>query len=87
MIWYSDYQAEGGAAATPYLVKLDNSSFMLMWSCQGYVYYTKVSGNGQKVGNTYKMKGIFPIVSRRLSTGKLSGTHGKTKEMSFMKSM
>ena len=71
VIWYSDYQAEGGAAATPYLVKLDNSSFMLMWSCQGYVYYTKVSGNGQKVGNTYKMKGNLSDCEPQVINGKI----------------
>lgn len=71
VIWYSDYQAEGGAAATPYLVKLGNNSFMLMWSCQGYVYYTKVNGNGQKVGNTYKMKGNLSDCEPQVMNGKI----------------
>lgn len=72
VIYYSDYQAEGGAASTPYLVKLNNNSFMLMWSCQGYVYYTKVNGNGQKVGTTYKMKGNLSDCEPQVINGKIT---------------
>lgn len=71
VIWYSDYQTEGGAASTPYLVKLGNNSFMLMWSCQGYVYYTKVNGNGQKVGSIYKMKGNLSDCEPQVINGKV----------------
>ncbi len=44
------------SAGVPYLVKLSDSSFLLMWEKGTYVYYTKLDASGNTVGKTYKMK-------------------------------
>ena len=44
------------SAGVPYLIKLSDSSFLLMWEKDGYVYYTKLDASGAVVGKTYKMQ-------------------------------
>ena len=65
--WLTDYSAAGDEVGNPFLVKLSADSYMVLWGKDETVYYTKVSGNGQKVGQTYSMEGYLsdcvPIVS------------------------
>ena len=55
--YFSDYAGTSDSAATPHLVKTGSNSFVLLWSSQGYVYYTAIDGTGQQAGSTYKMAG------------------------------
>lgn len=44
---------------------------MLLWSSQGYVYYTAIDGTGQQVGSTYKMAGNLSDCVPSIINGKL----------------
>ncbi|MBR3974787.1 MAG: fibronectin type III domain-containing protein [Clostridia bacterium] len=58
------------SAGVPYLVKLSDSSFLLMWEKDGYVYYTKLDAAGAVVGKTYKMKASLSDCEPLLVSGK-----------------
>lgn len=55
--YFSDYAGTDDSATTPHLIKTGSNSFILMWSSNGYVYYTALDGHGQQVGETHKMAG------------------------------
>lgn len=68
--FYSNYAGTDDSALTPHLVKTGNNSFILLWSNQGYVYYTAVDGTGQQVGTTHKMAGNLSDCAPIVSNGK-----------------
>lgn len=45
-----------GSASTPYLVKLTEDDFLLLWSVDNTVYYTALNGAGEQVGNIFAMR-------------------------------
>ena len=63
----TDYEAGKGSASTPHLVKLATDSYMLLWSYNSKVYYTKIDANGKKIGEIYSMDGSLsdcvPVMS------------------------
>ena len=69
--FYSNYAGTDDSALTPHLVKTGNDSFILLWSNQGYVYYTAVDGTGQQVGTTHKMAGNLSDCAPIVSNGKV----------------
>ena len=69
--FYSNYAGTNDSALTPHLVKTGNDSFILLWSNQGYVYYTAVDGTGQQVGTTHKMAGNLSDCAPIVSNGKV----------------
>ena len=69
--FYSNYAGTDDSALTPHLVKTGNNSFILLWSNQGYVYYTAVDGTGQQVGTTHKMAGNLSDCAPIVSNGKV----------------
>ena len=69
--FYSNYAGTDDSALTPHLVKTGNNSFILLWSTQGYVYYTAVDGTGQQVGTTHKMAGNLSDCAPIVSNGKV----------------
>ncbi len=46
-----------GTTSTPHLVKVAENSYLLLWSRDGKVYYTRIDGSGKKSGSTYSMDG------------------------------
>lgn len=68
--FYSNYAGTDDSALTPHLVKTGNNSFILLWSNQGYVYYTAVDRTGQQVGTTHKMAGNLSDCAPIVSNGK-----------------
>ena len=69
--YFSNYAGTSDSATTPHLVKTGSNSFVLLWSSQGYVYYTAVDGTGQQVGSTYKMAGNLSDCVPSIINGKL----------------
>lgn len=69
--YFSDYAGTSDSAATPHLVKTGSNSFVLLWSSQGYVYYTAIDGTGQQAGSTYKMAGNLSDCAPSVINGKL----------------
>ena len=60
-----------GTASTPHLVKLGANSFMLLWSHDGKVYYTKLDGYGKQSGSIYSMSGKLSDCVPLVYNGKL----------------
>lgn len=69
--YFSNYAGTSDSASTPHLVKTGNNSFVLLWSSNGYVYYTAIDGTGQQVGSTYKMAGNLSDCVPSIINGKL----------------
>lgn len=65
--WITSYAEGETTTNTPHLVKIADNSYMLLWSRGSNVYYTKIDGNGNQVGQIYSMAGSLsdcvPIVS------------------------
>ena len=59
------------SAGVPYLIKLSDSSFLLMWEKDGYVYYTKLDASGAVVGKTYKMQASLSDCEPMIVNGKI----------------
>lgn len=53
----TDFEEGEETATNPYLVKIADNSYMLIWSRAYSVYYTKIDGNGNQVGEIYSMEG------------------------------
>lgn len=51
----TDYEDE--SPAVPFLVKLSDSEFLLMWEKDGSVFYTKLDSSGTLKGETYELTG------------------------------
>ena len=71
MHYFSDYAGTEDSAMTPQLIKTGSNSFVLMWSSNGYVYYTAVDGTGNQVGSTHKMPGNLSDCVPAVVDGKL----------------
>ena len=69
--YLSNYAGTDDSATTPHLIKTGNNSFIIMWSSQGYVYYTALDGTGQQTGTTYKMTGNLSDCVPAVINGKL----------------
>lgn len=69
--YFSNYAGTSDSATTPHLVKTGSNSFVLLWSSQGYVYYTAIDGTGRQVGSTYKMAGNLSDCVPSIINGKL----------------
>lgn len=67
MNWLTNYEEGDGTTSTPQMVEIANNTYMLLWSRDGNVYYTKVNGIGQHVGETYSLEGALsdcvPVVN------------------------
>ena len=64
--WITNYEEGDGTTSTPHLVKLAANSYMLLWTRDGTVYYTKIDSEGKQSGDVYTMAGSLsdcvPIV-------------------------
>lgn len=69
--YFSDYAGTEDSAMTPHLIKTGNNSFILLWSSNGYVYYTAIDGTGNQVGSTHKMAGNLSDCVPSAINGKL----------------
>lgn len=67
MNWLTNYEEGDGTTSTPQMVEIADNTYMLLWSRDGNVYYTKVNGTGQQVGETYSLEGALsdcvPVVN------------------------
>jgi hypothetical protein len=65
--YITDYTAGEGTTDTPQFVKIGTNSYMLLWHRGNSVYYTKIDGEGNQVGNIYSMEGdlsdCVPVVA------------------------
>jgi|GEM_PF-130893 len=65
-VWLTDYAAGETQISIPKLVKISDDSFYVIWSQGNTVFYQKIDGAGNKVGQLYsfeaKMSDCQPIV-------------------------
>lgn len=57
MNWITDYEEGDGTTSTPHLVKIAADEYMLLWSRDNIVYYTKIDANGNQVEEIYSIAG------------------------------
>ena len=81
--YFSDYAGTDDSASTPHLIKIGSNSFILMWSSNGYVYYTAIDGHGQQVGITHKMAGNLSDCVPTVVDGKLTWYAWKNEHITF----
>ncbi len=55
--WITNYAEGEETTSTPHMVKIGDSSYLLLWTRGGSVYYTRIDGNGNQVGQIYSMAG------------------------------
>lgn len=65
--WITGYEEGDGTTSTPQMVEIGDNTYMLLWSRDGNVYYTKIDGTGQQIGEIYSMEGALsdcvPVVN------------------------
>ena len=77
--------ASGNQAYTPYIVKISDSQFMVLWKVTGIdtVYYQKLNGSGEPVGDVYSMPGTLSYVEPQVIDGKVTWYSYQHNEMKF----
>ena len=78
----TDYSS-GKNAYTPHLVKISDSAFMVLWSCEGTVYYQKLNGNGAPVGKVYSFTGTLSYNTPQVVNGKVLWYSYDNNEIKF----
>ena len=65
--WITDYAEGETSTRTPHFVILPDGTYMLLWSRDNEVFYTKVDGNGNQISEIYSVAGnlsdCVPVVS------------------------
>ena len=67
----TNYTAGNEITSTPHMTKIGTNSYILLWHKGDNVYYTKLDGNGNKVGSIYSVAGNLSDCKPILSSGKL----------------
>ena len=53
--WLTSYTS-GDSVGNPYLVKVDDDRFAVIWNRSGTLYYTFIDGEGDQIGDYYSVK-------------------------------
>lgn len=65
--WITNYAEGETSTNTPQLVKLPDNTYLLLWSRNNEVFYTKIDGNGNQISEIYSMAGnlsdCVPVVT------------------------
>lgn len=80
--WLTSYGSGEENAGNPYIVKINNDKFAVIWSRDSKVYYTYIDGEGNKNGKIYSAGGNLSDCEPILSDGKILWYtyNGKTVE-------
>ena len=57
MHWLTNYEEGDGTTSTPHMVKLNANEYLMLWSRENSVFYTKINGLGEAFGDLYQMPG------------------------------
>lgn len=55
--WLTSYEEGDGTTSTPQMVKLSGTRFLILWSREGSVFYTKINGRGARTSDIYRCPG------------------------------
>lgn len=69
--WITEYSEGTATTTTPQMVKIAADSYMLLWSRGDQIYYTKINGAGQKVGEIYNFSGSLSDCAPIVVSGKI----------------
>mgnify|MGYP001066157301 CR=1 FL=1 len=67
----TSYDTDDKSVSTPHLVKIDTNEFILLWSLEDSVFYTKIDGDGNSAGKIYKFTGELSDCLPLVYNGKL----------------
>ena len=66
MHWLTNYAEGDGTTSTPHMVKMNANEYLILWSRENSVFYTKINEIGEQISETYQMSGMLsdcvPIV-------------------------
>ena len=71
MNWITNYSEGSTTTTTPQMIKIAADSYVLLWSRGDQVYYTKINGSGQIVGEIYNFSGSLSDCAPIVVSGKI----------------
>jgi len=81
--WLTSYAEGDGTTSTPQMVKLSDTEFLVLWSRDNTVYYTKVDDKGIKTSEIYSHSGNLSDCVPIVSGGKIIWYTWKDNEITF----
>lgn len=55
--WLTNYEETNGTTSTPHFIQLSRNEYMVLWTREDRVYYTKVNQQGESISELYEMEG------------------------------
>lgn len=81
--WLTSYGEGDGTTSTPQMVKLSDTEFLILWSRNDTLYYTKVDDKGGKASEIYSHPGNLSDCAPIVSGGKIIWYTWKDSEITF----
>lgn len=69
--WLTSYAEGDGTTSTPQMVKLSDSEFVILWSRENTVFYTKVDDRGARISEIYSLSGHLSDCAPVAANGKI----------------
>lgn len=57
MHWLTHYGETDGTTSTPHFMQLSRNEYIVLWTREDQIYYTKVDQQGESISEVYKMEG------------------------------
>lgn len=81
--WLTSYAEGGVTTTTPQMVKLSDTEFLVLWSRDNTVYYTKVDDKGVKISEIYSHAGNLSDCAPVAANGKIIWYTWKNETVTF----
>ena len=81
--WITTYKEGETGTSTPQFVKTGENEYMLLWTRNGMVNYTKIDGDGNQTGKIYEMSGDLSDCVPIVVNGKLVWYVCKNDDITF----
>lgn len=81
--WITTYKEGETGTSTPQFVKIGENEYMLLWTRNGMVNYTRIDGNGNQTGKIYEMSGDLSDCVPIVVNGKLVWYVCKNDDITF----
>lgn len=69
--WLTSYEEGDGTTSTPQMVRLSDKEFVVLWSREEHIYYTKVNDKGIRISDIYTQTGHLSDCAPILANGKI----------------
>ena len=81
--WITTYKEGETGTSTPQFVKIGENEYMLLWTRNGMVNYTRIDGDGNQTGKIYEMSGDLSDCVPIVVNGKLLWYVCKNDDITF----